>query len=231
DPTNQSILVNRANVLAALGREAEAEAAYRGILRLHPDSFEAVVSLHELLRRQKRFDDLITLWRGFSGRMGDENEARACLAWAHALKGDMPAADRLAGGIAQSSSARALADWAWVYDALRREAWDDLEARLKRLPLPAPGEAPADARLLARRREQTRIIAPALADLPESIRQSTAGRYALARLFRFSGEPDLARETCRQLLASPNRDRWTAAAEELLRLIDRERSLRAAPGP
>ena len=53
---------NRGNALAARGRHAEAEAAYREALRHAPKDFEAISNLAGCLKQLGRLDEAIALY-------------------------------------------------------------------------------------------------------------------------------------------------------------------------
>jgi tetratricopeptide (TPR) repeat protein len=54
---------NQGNALARQGRLAEAEAAYREVLRLEPRDFQAMCNLADCLRKLRRVDEAIALYR------------------------------------------------------------------------------------------------------------------------------------------------------------------------
>ncbi len=216
-----TVRLNRAAVLIALGRDGEAEGEYRAVLEHTPNQFDAAAGLHTLLFRANRLADILSLWTEFP-----DNEARslACMAWAHALNSriDGEAARALIAAIPADSPSSAAANWAVVYDALRRSADDDLQACL--------GE-PRSGDLQGVEPQIRGLIASALAALPAPIRHSTAGRYTLARWLHDTGDKSNARLTARQLIDTAQSDRWTQAATRLLTAIDESGDPPPSSGP
>jgi len=224
DENNVPVLLNRASALAAMGRVQAAERDYQKILALQPGHLQAALCLHELLYKQHRTADILRLWLAFqrhAQRAGPSSapaayQAGAYLAWAYALNDQMADAKRLIASIPADAPQRRFADWLLIRDALRRRATAELAALL--------GKPRIQTKVDTDRRNQARIIAPALTELPAPLRQSTAGRYTLARLFLFDGHIDAALATVRELAQSPRHDRWTQAAQRLRELIEKARA-------
>jgi hypothetical protein len=122
----------------------------------------------------------------------------------------MSEAKRIIATIPDNAPERAFADWVLIRDALRRQAWDELADLL--------GEPSALQEVAADRREQASVVVPAMLGLPESLRQSTAGRYTLVRLFLFYGDRANALAAACSLAREPPPDRWTQAADRVCRL-------------
>jgi hypothetical protein len=121
-------------------------------------------------------------------------------------------AERTIATIPMSTPERSFADWALVYDALRRGDVDELQRLLD--------SAAIEACVDLKKSQQYRVMMFAFSELPESIRLSAAGQYSLARLFVFLGDVELAEATARQLANSPTQDEWTRKATALLEHIE-----------
>jgi tetratricopeptide (TPR) repeat protein len=218
DEGNVAVRLNRAGALAAIGQTERADEDYRRILSVRPDHLDAALGLHELLFEQNRLDDVLRMWLDFTRsarRAGPSSapevqQANAYLAWAHALNDHMSEARRIIATIPDDAPDRAFADWVLIRDALRRQAWDELADLL--------GEPSALQEVAADRREQASVVVPAMLGLPESLRQSTAGRYTLVRLFLFYGDRANALAAACSLAREPPPDRWTQAADRVCRL-------------
>ncbi len=202
------VRLNRAAVFVTLGRPEEAEADYRAALDRAPDRFDAAVALHTLLFKADRLEGILSLWTDFPS---SEPRSLACKAWAYALSSRIEAARVLIARIPPDSPAKAAAHWALVFDALRRGADDDLQACL--------GE-PRAGDLQAVDPQIKNLIASALSALSESVRNSSAGRYTLARWLHETGDEANARLAARRLADSAPPDRWTRAAARLLIAMD-----------
>ena len=229
DEENVVVRLNRAGVLAAMGKTELAEKDYRRILSIRPDDLDAALGLHELLQQQHRREDILRLWLAFqhnaqqTGTSSSEavRQANAYLAWAYALNEQMAEAKQIIATIPDDAPVRAFAVWVLIREALRRGALDEL-ARLLGEPAVC-GDIPAD------RREQARVIVPAMVGLPEPLRKSTAGRYTLARLFLFYGDRANALTAACGLAREPSQDRWTQAAGRMCRLLTGD--ARSGPSP
>jgi tetratricopeptide (TPR) repeat protein len=77
-PTERAMV--RARWLAREGRAADAEAAYRGVLREHPDFKDAWAEYFELLRRERRLGDALHLAEAAVAQFG-------ATGFAHTLRG------------------------------------------------------------------------------------------------------------------------------------------------
>ncbi|MFQ5410885.1 MAG: tetratricopeptide repeat protein, partial [Phycisphaerae bacterium] len=218
DETDVVVRLNLANALATLNPDdPAAEREYRRILRQRPDSLLAALGLHELLYPGRRIDasSILELWTEYHRAAGQTAESSAYLAWAQVLNDRMMEAKTTASSIPVDSPYRAFSDWAFVYDTLRRQAWDELVERLDNLEINWT-VLHSDIR-----QQQARVIRPALLELPETIRQSVAGRYVLARFFLFEQDWDRARLTAEQIVGEAESNRWTAAARELLKELNK----------
>lgn len=211
DPANVNIQLNRAYALAGMKQWKKAEAAYRRILKSQPEHLDASLCMHELLQKQERYSELLSVWMNYERATGTP-EARAYLAWAYALNDQSTQAEHIIVSIPEAAPEREFAEWVLTYDALRSESYDDLAIALGQ-PVVKSGHNP-------QRQQQARVIIPAFAMLPSTIRSSTAGQYTLARFLVFSGDLANAGNTLRQLAEFTEKDRWTAAGKDLLRLID-----------
>ncbi len=207
DPFAVAARVNRAGLLDSLGRTADAEADYREVLALAPDRFNAATGLHELLQRQRRFDEMVRLWKDFRVASDAPTDGAAWLAWAYSLAGKAADAQQTAHGIDAGSRSRSFADWALAFAALR----DGDSAAMRRWL----GQAVVLPTVPPERLEQARVIMLALSDLPEDIRQSPAGLYALARALAYEGRFREARSVARRMLDVSPPSEWVEAANEL----------------
>lgn len=212
DPKDTPVRINRAHALAALGQSSEAEAVFRDILAFDPQDMRAAIGLHEVLQHGGRYADILKLWQMLAAKQKDSTNTNCYLVWALALNEKMSEAQPLATAIPVNAPLRALVDWAYVYDALRHRDFDGLASRLHSMQ--AADGAPKT------RHELARLIIPAFADLPPDLRDSSPGRYTLARLLLYSGDVARAESTARQLASEVQQDRWSAAAEALARSID-----------
>lgn len=208
--------LNRAALFARAGRVNEAEADYRSVLMSEPTNRDAAVGLHECLQPQKRFEELVRLWLPFTqvgdGITDDGAEGRAWLVWAYVLAGQSAQASQTTAVIPEDGLGRDFADWALAFDALRRGDLDEFRRRL--------GEAKPRKSVTVRQREQAQSILMALADLPESVRESPPGLYALGRALAFKGDRDAARLALVRLTAMPQADHWTEAARRLAESLE-----------
>ncbi len=212
DPTAAAARVNRAGLLVGMDRGPEAEREYRRVLNDQPTHRGAAIGLHELLGQQRRFDELADLWLTFQDAGGDPAESRAWLTWAFVLGEDLERAGRSVAAVPKSAPQRRFADWALVYDALRKGDDD----RLRRLL--GPPRVPA--MVSPHRREQARAILAALSALPQEARESSAGLYILARALLFAGDAAAARAAARQILQLPGVSEWTGPARGLAGILD-----------
>jgi tetratricopeptide (TPR) repeat protein len=208
DADDIAVRLNRAAVLVARGRADEAETDYRAVLERAPNQFDAAVALHKLLFRANRLKDILSLWTEFPD---SGPRSLACTAWAYALNNRIETARVLIAGIPSGTPARAAGNWAMVYDALLRRADDDLQAGL--------GEV-RGGHLQEIEPQIRNLIASALAALPEPVRNSSAGRYTLARWLHATGDGANARVAARWLVDTSPPDRWTRAAARLLIAMD-----------
>ncbi len=221
DETDVVVRLNLAHVLAAVNpADPAAEREYRRILKQRPDSLPAALGLHELLYPRRRIDatSILELWTGYHRAAGETAESAGYLAWAQMLGHRIDEARSTVSSIPADSVYRPFADWVFVYDALRRQAWDDLADWLEGVEIDWTGLH------TVKRQQQARVIRYALLELPESIRQSAAGRYVLARFFLFEQNRDRARQTAEQIVAEAESNRWTAAARALLTKLNTHNS-------
>ncbi len=212
--------LNRANLLAVAGRLDEAEIDFRAVLASHPDSLSAAVGLHELLQTAGRFGELVELWSDYEADGQAPAEKPAWLAWSHALAGDAEAATIEAETVSRDASVRPFVDWALAYAALKngelRRFRDALGTpRVFRVVSPA-------------QRDQARVVLAALSALPEELRNTAAGHYALARALLFADDATNARAVAEKIVTMPDASDWVAAAKELSAVLDRAEN---ATGP
>lgn len=212
DESDVVVRLNLAHALTGVEPGWAAEREYRHILKQRPDYLPAALGLHELLPAGRRYGDspMLELWTRYHRAAGETAASAAYLAWAQVLNDRMTEAESTVDSIPADSPHRVFADWAFVYDALRRRAWDELAGRLEDIAIEWT-DLYADVR-----QQQVRVIRPALLGLPESIRQTTAGRYVLARFFLFERNRAGARQTAEQIIAEAKPNPWTAAARKLL---------------
>ncbi len=214
-----AVLLNRAQVLAALQRWSEAEATYRGILRDAPGNLLAAIELHHLLLQRDDRAGLLELWVRFPQPVDPSPRLRLYLAWAHALNGEDARAEELIKAIPTSDATHQFARWIWVHRALREGSDERLRLAFQGLALTAKRDQASAA--------YGRLVGSALAHLPDSVRQSPAGRYTLSRFLAFSGDLENSRIAARQLAESAPPNEWTRAAAALLSDL----SAPKAPGP
>jgi tetratricopeptide (TPR) repeat protein len=221
DPTSAVPRINRAGLLAAAGRAAEAEREYRQVLAAHRVHRGAAIGLHELLQQQQRFADLIDLWSNLEAAEQEPGESRAWLTWAYVLAADSDQARLTADAVPRSAQARRFAGWALAYDALRGRNHEAFR-RVLGVPRP-PGVVPSV------QREQARIVIAALSSLPRDVRESPAGLYALARAMLFAGDTAAARTIATQALAGSEAGPWREATQRLVEMLDAPRRQQPLP--
>ncbi|MCG8403875.1 MAG: tetratricopeptide repeat protein [Phycisphaerales bacterium] len=210
DESNVNIHLNRAYALADMDRIDQAEEAFHKILSIQPDHLDAAIGLHELFQAQRRFTDLLGLWSDFE-RITNRTEAKAYLAWSYVLNDQMAQAERMVASIPLDTPDRNFAEWALIYDALRRGALSEPETYFHQTNIPTKANP--------NRQRQTRRMMSIFTELPEKVRSSAAGQYTLARLFLYYGDQAKASMTAQALADNVMQDQWTKAARDLLEVL------------
>jgi tetratricopeptide (TPR) repeat protein len=209
-----AVRVNRAAVLAYLDRLKEAEAEYRLVLKAEPGNRAAAVGLHEVLQQTGRYHELVALWESLAGRHDADDEVRGWLAWAYVLAGETDRAGEVIRSMDRSADVRRFAVWALAFDALRLGYGEAFRRML--------GEPRLLESVSAKQREQGRIVLMALSSLPEDVRRSSAGQYALARALLFGGdEAGAANAAITLSLRHMEGGEWDEAAADLLDALKR----------
>ncbi len=208
DPTNPAVRINRAGLLPLVGRSDEAEAEYRRLLLGNVRNRDAIIGLHELFQQAGRMEELVALWRNHPDALEDPIERRAWMAWAQVLAGsDLAAAASLVEEIPSDHAARSFGEWALAFGELARGDVEYFRRRMSRRP--------ATPTQTTSRHEQARIIRIALASLPETVRRSAPGTYALVLALAFDGDNAGARLALRDLEKMPDSAAWAQDVAQL----------------
>lgn len=203
--TSPVVRVNRAEVLAALGRARDAEAEYRRAMGDDPRMRAALVGLSLLLQSQHRYADMAAAWQEFGPRTVGAEESGAWVDWSRRLEGRaIFAAPASRPSAAPAGAARYLRSFAGAW-ALRTP--DELRG-LTELP-GATNDADRDA---------LRAVIAALTDLGVSAPQDPPLLYKTAAALGLRGDFELARRFAERLRAVDDPG-WAGTAAELKRWI------------
>ncbi|MFH1419339.1 MAG: tetratricopeptide repeat protein [Planctomycetota bacterium] len=218
--------LNRAALLASLDRAEEARREYREILATHPGHRDATIGLHRVLQDDRCFGELVRLWLAREQANGETAESRAWLTWAYVLNDEPEQAAKVIESIPVDADEHRFARWALAYDALRNRDIPSFRRILGRPVDPASTAPLAD--------EHRQVIVAALSALPEEVRQTPPGLYALARVMADAGDAGMVRQIARRLEETPDASEWREAVGELLDILETGRNqsrARSEPRP
>lgn len=88
-PDHMTALVNLGQIYLGLGDEAKAAPLFQRAARIGPLTLAPAVAIHDFLVDRKSYGRAAEMWNVFLSRFPDTIEARAYLAWIHALSGEL----------------------------------------------------------------------------------------------------------------------------------------------
>lgn len=210
NPDSSVIRLNRAGLLASMGRNAAAEVDYRQLLKQSPLDRNVLIALHELLQTQHRIAELPALWEDRGITPTSEADLPGWLEFSRALGDRLSRSEARARADAIPADAlgRVLAEWAVVYRDLVEHDYDHWPDRLP------PVRFSSIPRLM--RQEQGRVVVVALSDLPADVRSTPSAVCALVAALAFKGDLDGARKAMDQLEMMPDSSTWVSRARTYL---------------
>lgn len=210
NPESSAIRLNRAGLLASIGRKAAAEADYRQLLKRAPLDRNVLIALHELLQAQYRIAELPALWEDRGITPSSELDLPGWLEFSRALGDRLSRSEARtqAGAIPADAPGRVLADWAVVYRDLVEHDYDHWPDSLP------PQRFASIPKLM--RQEQGRVVVVALSDLPMDVRNTPSAMCALVAALGFKGDTDTAQRALDELRAMPNSTAWVERAQSYL---------------
>lgn len=213
EPNASAARLNRAELLANTGRATDAERDYQAVLETQPDNLHAAIGIHEILQAARRFEELPGLWERVRAARTTDNDAGGWLVWAYVLAGRMESARAVAEELNHQSTNGLFADWAFVYDAMRKGDFREAARRLESMP--------GAASTVQMQGEQIRLIGTSLSDLPRETRDTAAGRYLLARLLALEGNRTAALTAAQSVDEAPDAESWRGLAGILVKELQR----------
>lgn len=206
DESNIVIRLNRGATRLSVGDLAGAESDYRHVAESHPEVIDAYLGLQDILVRKGQAEGVVRLWQEREDKMGPSGETTACKVWALSMTGRLAEAEKQIADIPADSAERRFSNWAIALAAVRQR--DESTARdylWKKL---------AASRDAALRSWQLRLVRRALDELPQDLKQSPGGNFALAIHLADAGLNQQSEMLLKRI--AEDSPPWSAAANALL---------------
>ncbi|MCB9853091.1 MAG: tetratricopeptide repeat protein [Phycisphaerales bacterium] len=210
-PSDTAARFNRGDLLVVLGQLGDAEQDFRAVLKSDPTNMDAATRLHQMLVASSRWSALQSLWSEVPAVNENAEELTCYAAWAKTLiafERHEPLSAEAAGVVNRDTCM----GWIAVYARLREHDEAGLALALDAMP-----DATAAIDQFER---QKRVIMSAFEGLSVENRNSRAGLYVAARLFRYFSENTNAVRFLEVLKTGD--DIWSQKAVELLSRIQSE---------